>query len=160
VEFSLPDKDVFAIDAVASPPQQVAGDSGFFAHVGTILFNMAVNPVSGKVYVSNLEALNDVRFEGPGTFTGHPGVRGHNMENRITVLDPGAGAVTPRHLNKHIDFSTCCAPLPNDENAKSLAFPTGMAVSSDGATLYVAALGSSKVGVYSTAQLETGTFTP
>jgi DNA-binding beta-propeller fold protein YncE len=160
VEFSLPDKDVFAIDATASPPQQVAGNNSAFAHVGTILFNMAVNPVSGKVYVSNLESFNQVRFEGPGTFTGHPGVRGHNAENRITVLDPTAGTVTPVHLNKHIDYTTCCADVPNDENSKSLAFPTGMAVSSDGATLYVAALGSSKLGIYSTAQLESNTFTP
>jgi DNA-binding beta-propeller fold protein YncE len=160
VEFSLPDRDVFAIDATASPPQQITGAGSAFAHVGTILFNMAVNPVSGKVYVSNLESFNQVRFEGPGTFTGRPTVRGHNAENRISVLDPGAGTVTPRHLNKHIDFSTCCAAVPNDENAKSLAFPTGMAISSDGATLYVTALGSSKVGIYSTAQLETDTFTP
>jgi DNA-binding beta-propeller fold protein YncE len=160
VEFSLPDKDVFAIDALATPPQQMTSANSTFAHVGTILFNMAVNPVNGKVYVTNLEALNQVRFEGPGTFTGRPTVRGHNGENRITVLDPSAGSVTPRHLNKHIDFSTCCAPVPNAENAKSLAFPTGMAISSDGATLYVTALGSSKVGIYSTAQLETDTFTP
>ena len=38
--------------------------AGVFAHVGTTLFNMAVNPKSGKVYVSNTDAHNDVRFEG------------------------------------------------------------------------------------------------
>ena len=160
VKLSLPDKDVFAIDALASPPHEVGGAAGAFAHVGTVLFNMAVNPASGKVYVSNLDSRNEVRFEGPGIFAGHRGVQGHMAENRITVLDPGGGTVAARHLNKHIDFSTCCAPLPNDENAKSLAFPTEMAVSGDGQTLYVAALGSSKVGVYSTAELEADTFTP
>ena len=35
-----------------------------------------------------------------------------------------------------------------------------MAVTSDGATLYVAAFGSSKIGVFDTAQLETDTFAP
>src|SRR5262249_17885713 len=130
-----------------------------FAHVGTILFNMAVNPVSAKVYVSNLDSHNEVRFEGPGTYTGHAGVRGRSAQNRITVLDPSQGGVTPRHLNKHIDYSTCCAPLPN-ETGKSFAFPTGMAVPSDGGTLYVAALGSSKLGIYSTAELEADTFVP
>ena len=35
-----------------------------------------------------------------------------------------------------------------------------MAVSSDGATLYVAGFGSSEVGVYSTAALENDTFVP
>ncbi len=157
VRFSLPDKDVFVIDALAHPPAQVSGSAGFFTGVGTILFNMAVNPVSGKVYVSNTEARNDLRFEGPGLYAGST-LRGHLHESRITVLSPAG--VAPRHLNKHIDYSTCCAPLPNPENEKSLAQPMGMAVSSDGATLYVAAFGSSKIGVYSTAQLEADTFVP
>lgn len=160
VALSLPDKDVFVIDAMANPPRQIAGNAGFYAHVGTILFNMAVNPVSRKVYVSNLDARNDVRFEGAGVFTGQRGVQGHIAESRITVLDPASGAVTARHLNKHIDYSTCCAPIPNGENTKSLAFPTEMAISGDGQTLYVAALGSSKIGIFSTAALENNTFTP
>ncbi len=157
VRFSLPDKDVFAISAAANPPAQLPSPSGFYSGVGTILFNMAVNPVSGKVYVSNTEARNDLRFEGPGLFAGHS-LRGHLHESRITVLSPAG--VTPRHLNKHIDYSSCCAPIPNPENEKSLAQPLGMAVSSDGSTLYVAAFGSSKIGVYSTAALEADTFVP
>jgi YVTN family beta-propeller protein len=155
VRFTLPDRDVFAIDATANPPQAVSG--GAYAGVGTILFNMAVNPVNGHVYVSNIDSQNDQRFEGPGTFTGSS-VRGHLAESRITVLSNGG--VTPRHLNKHIDYSSCCSALPNDENARSLAFPLEMAVSSDGSKLYVAALGSSKVGVYDTAALENDTFVP
>ncbi len=160
VALSLPDKDVFTIDALASPPAQVSGVASSFAHVGTILFNMAVNPVSGKVYVSNLDEHNEVRFSGPGTFTGRPTVKGRLATTQITVLDPGSGAVSPIDLNKHIDYSAGFAPVPNAENAKSLAFPTGMAVTGDGGTLYVTALGSSKVGVYSTAELESNTFTP
>ena len=61
VRFSLPDLDVFAIDAMAPTPVQTAA----WPHVGTILFNLAVNPASGKVYVTNTEAHNEVRFEGP-----------------------------------------------------------------------------------------------
>jgi DNA-binding beta-propeller fold protein YncE len=159
VKLSLPDKDVFVLDATANPPRQVAGTGGFFQGVGTILYSMAVNPVTGKVYVANTEANNHDRFEGPGTFTGQT-VRGRFHENRITVLTPGTGGVAPRHLNKHIDYDTCCAPIPNAENARSLALPQGMAVSSTGATLYVAALGSDKVGIFSTTQLETDTFVP
>jgi len=165
VRFSLPDKDVFAIDANASPPLQVAGPAGFFTGVGTILFNMIVNPVSGKVYVTNLESLNRVRFEGPGIHAaafkpaGEPAsVLGHLAESRITVLD--GATVTPRHLNKHIDYATCCASIPNAENDTSVAFPLGMAVSSDGATLYVAGFGSSEIAVYDTAALESDAFVP
>jgi DNA-binding beta-propeller fold protein YncE len=156
VRFNLPDKDVFTINAMANPPVEVA--SGFFTSVGTILYNMAVNPVSGKVYVSNTDAANVNRFEGPGIFAGHT-VRGQHNQNRITVLQPG-GSVTPRHLNKHIDFDSCCAPVPNAESELSVALPLEMAVSKNGTTMYVAMLGSSKIGVYNTAQLENDTFFP
>jgi DNA-binding beta-propeller fold protein YncE len=157
VNFYLPDKDVFVIDAMANPPAVLPGASGFFSRVGTVLFNMTVNPVSGKVYVSNTDANNMERFEGAGTFSGET-ARGHLHESRITILS--SAGVTPRHLNKHIDYTTCCAPLPNAENAKSLAQPQEMAVTSDGKTLYVAALGSSKIGVFKTAALENNTFVP
>ncbi|KYG02104.1 hypothetical protein BE21_05635 [Sorangium cellulosum] len=157
VRFSLPDKDVFVIDATANPPRQVDGPGGFFTGVGTVLFNMVVNPVNGKVYVSNTDARNEQRFEGPGLFAGHS-VRGHLHESRITVLGPDG--VVPRHLNKHIDYSSCCAPVPNEESEKSLAQPVEMAVTRDGATLYVAALGSDKIGIFDTASLEDGTFVP
>jgi DNA-binding beta-propeller fold protein YncE len=160
VKFSLPDKDVFAIDATANPP--AATSAGVYAGVGTVLFNMAVNPVSGKVYVSNTDAHNDVRFEGHNMFgptQGAPAgsVRGHIVDSRITVIDPASGGIAPRNLNKHVDFTKDGTP---DEAAKSLAFPTSMAVSADGARLYVAALGSSKVGVFSTSQLEDDSFVP
>ncbi len=157
IRFDLPDKDVFAIDAGADPPVQVAGPSGFFAGVGTVLFNMAVNPATGKVYVANTEARNEVRFEGPGDFAGQT-VRGHVDETRITVLD--GSSVTPRHLNKHVDFDQCCDPTPNPVSDRSLAIPLGMTVSGDGNTLYLAAFGSSKIGIFSTAELESDTFTP
>jgi DNA-binding beta-propeller fold protein YncE len=158
VKFALPDKDVFVLDAMANPPRQLPGAGGFFQGVGTILYSMVVNPANGKVYVANTEANNADRFEGPGTFAGHS-LRGHLHESRITVLSPGGG-VAARHLNKHIDFSHCCDPTPNSESERSLALPQGMAVTSTGATLYVAALGSDAVGVFSTAQLENDTFVP
>ena len=158
VKFSLPDKDVFVINAMANPPRALPGAGNVFQGVGTILYTMAVNPVNGKIYVANTDANNTARFEGPGTFAGQS-LRGRLHESRITVLSP-EGGVAPRHLNKHIDYGACCAPLPNAENDRSLALPQGMAVSGDGATLYVAALGSDKVGIFSTAQLETDTFVP
>ncbi len=157
VKFNLPDRDVFTIDASADPPAQVAGSGGYHSGVGTILFNMAVNPVSGVVYVSNTDAQNRVRFAGSGDFAGST-VQGHVHENRITVLD--GSQVLPRRLNKHVDFSQCCAPLPNDDNDRSLATPLAMAIDSTGSTLYVAAHGSSKVGIFDTHELETDSFVP
>src|SRR5262249_43661783 len=35
VQFSLPDKDVFVLDAMANPPEQLSGSGGFFQGVGT-----------------------------------------------------------------------------------------------------------------------------
>ena len=52
VRFRLPDQDVFAIDA------NTLSQTASYAHVGTTLFNMVANPVTGKLYVSNTEALN------------------------------------------------------------------------------------------------------
>src|SRR5581483_4115492 len=151
IRFSLPDLDVFAIDALATPP--AAGPT--WAHVGTILFDMAVNPVSGRVYVSNTEAKNERRFAGPGIFTGST-VRGRLHQARITVLD--GASVRPRHLNKHIDYDE--VPSPPGVAERSLAQPMGMAVTSDGTKLYVAALGSDAVGAFDTAALEADSFVP
>ena len=158
LRFNLPDKDVFAINANASSPAPVLGDAGYFTGVGTVLFNMAVNPVSGKIYVSNTDANNATRFEGAGMHAPRQTVRGELAKSRITVLSPGQ--VSAHHLNKHIDYTQCCAMLPNDENQKSLAFPQGMAITGDGQTLYVAAFGSSKVGIFNTAALEDDSFQP
>jgi len=154
VRFSLPDRDVFRIDALATPPHETAA----FAHVGTVLFNMVVNPTTGALYVSNTEARNEVRFEGPGSAAST--VRGHLHEARITVID--GSDVLPRHLNKHIDalpqgYRT--TPMPPAVKAASLATPLDMALASDG-TLYVAAFGSSAVGVFAASELEDDSFVP
>ena len=153
VRFNLPDTDVFAVDA-NSLTQTAA-----FAHVGTTLFNMAVNPVNGHLYVSNTDAVNDVRFEGPGSYAGHT-VQGHLAESRITVIS--GSSVLPRRLNKHIDYSALAGTRFFDPAARthSLSMPLDMAVTSDGTTLYLAAFGSSRVGVFSTSALEDDSFDP
>jgi len=153
VSFSLPDRDVFLIDANANPPA-AAPAPNFVPGVGTILFNMAVKPTSGLLYVSNLAARNFERFEslfesppGSGTFRG---VRGHPAENQITVID--ASGATPHHLNSHIDFDVPTGPLSEIE--QSIAFPLDMVFSPDGSSLFVAAFGSGDVAVLDTADLE------
>jgi len=154
VAFSLPDQDVFEIDADASPPRP----SGVaHAQVGSVIFNMAANPQSGALYVSNTEANNLDRFEGNSSAWGS--LRGELHRARISVID--AEGVKPRHLNKHL------AALPNyaaldapGASAASLATPTALAVSADGSTLYVAAFGSRKVGIFSTSELALDQFEP
>lgn len=159
VNFNLPDEDVHIIDAMATPPVQIGAVTG----VGTTLFNMTTNPVSGTLYVSNTESRNEVRFEGPGihaTGIKPPGepttVRGRLAESRITVID--AGVATARHLNKHIPYDA--VPTPAGIKDRSLATPLQMVVSPDGSVLFVAAYGSQKIGVFNTQELENDTFTP
>jgi len=120
---------------------------------------MVVNPANGNLYVSNTESINNVRFEGPGTYAGHT-VQGHLAEARITVIS--GSSVAPRHLNKHIDYSALAGTKYFDPGAKihSLSMPLDLAVTSDGGTLYVAAFGSSKVGVFRTKTLEDDSFDP
>ncbi|GFE85096.1 YncE family protein [Steroidobacter agaridevorans] len=153
VRFQLPDQDVFSIDANALTQK------ASFSHVGTTLFNMATNPRTGKLYISNTEAINNVRFEGPGVVGGST-VQGRLAETRITVIS--GTTVASRHLNKHIDYDLLAHDPGFDPTVKnhSLSTPLEMAVSRDGRKLYVAAFGSSKVGVFDTAALEANTFNP
>lgn len=153
VRFNLPDQDVFSIDANALT-QKAA-----FSHVGTTLFNMVTNPRTGKLYVSNTEAINEVRFEGPGVVGGTT-VQGRLAETRISVIS--GSTVTSRHLNKHINYDLLANDPGFDPTVKnhSLSTPLEMVISRDGRKLYVAAFGSSKVGVFDTAALEANTFNP
>ncbi len=153
VMMSLPDKDVFAVDASTLTEKKA------YSGVGTVIYNMAVNPVSGNVYVSNNESNNLTRFEGPGKFGGST-VQGHIAEARITVI--GNGNVQSRHLNKHLDYSKLVSDPTFDKTQKNhtLSEPLDMAVSKDGSKLYVTAFGSSKIGVFNTAEIEANTFNP
>lgn len=151
VNVTLPDDDVFTIDATANPPAAAA--AGVFQHVGTTLFNMAVNPKSGKVYVTNTDAHNDVRFE--GHTAGFSSVVGNTVDSRITVIDPTAGTVSADNLNTHLNHAA-----GTGDASLSLAFPEGVEVTPDGAQLYVVAQGSSKLAVYDTSAIEAGPVAP
>jgi len=131
VPYTLADKDVFVIDAsTRTITREITG-------VGTLLFNLAPNPVSGKLFVTNTEAMNATRFE--------PNLRGSFVRNRVSIVDPATGAVTPVHLNGHINYAV--SPGPPSEIALSLAQPTDVRFTPNGAKAYVAAFGSNKVGV-------------
>jgi DNA-binding beta-propeller fold protein YncE len=151
IKLNLPDNDVFTIDTTTAVPTVTTIANG----VGTTLFNMAVNPVNGKVYVSNQEARNVVRFEGPGKNS--TTVNGHFVEARITVVD--GTNVQPRVLNKHItSYGSGLGTAA--EKAAAVATPLEMAITPDGSTLYMASMGTNKLARYATSQLESNSFTP
>jgi YVTN family beta-propeller protein len=156
VPFRLPDRDVFEIDAAAAQPRVLRSFSG----VGTILFNLAVDPVSGHVFVGNGEANNMTRFEGPG-ITGGSTVRGHLHAYRVTTIDPRAGAVNPVHLNPHLDYDLSPAATAAAGVAeRSLATPLDLVFARDGALVYIAAFGSNVVAALDPEMLLSGQMIP
>jgi YVTN family beta-propeller protein len=133
VNFTLPDNDVFVINPTGTP-SLIRTASG----VGTILFDVAVHPTTGELWVANTDARNVVRFE--------PNLRGHLVQTRITRVNPSTGAVVGvNDLNPNINYSV--SPGPAAEIANSLSQPGDGVFKSDGSTFYVTAFGSSKVGV-------------
>ena len=143
--FSLPDKDLFRIDA--SSLETIAEYSG----LGTTIYNLLVNPQTGFVYATNTDSQNHVRFEGPGVHGGST-VQGNIAQARITAVDPSTGVVSPRHLNKHIDYGQLKAS--QEVRDLSIATPLQMAIDQSGENIWVASLGSNRVAKYSTAVLE------
>jgi hypothetical protein len=139
VPYQLHDHDVIKIDTAT---RQMTGS---FKGIGTTLFNIAVNPVTGRLLVSNQEATNEIRFE--------PNVQGKFLQNRMTTIDPGTGGINHQHLNPHINYSNPGGS--SGERALSLAIPLDIDVSSDGQTAYVAAFGSRKIGVLNSAGIVT-----
>jgi YVTN family beta-propeller protein len=132
VPYDLPDQDVHVLDANTGALLRTVTD------VGTNLLNLAVAPASGNVYVTNTEAFNRTRFE--------PNVRGRFVQNRVTRIGPGGTLPsTIWHLNSHITYDTI--PGPDFEKDLSLSQPIDVAVNVAETRLYVAALGSDKVGV-------------
>src|SRR5262249_32455252 len=115
--------------------------------VGTILFDVAVHPTTGELWVANTDARNVVRFE--------PNLRGHLVQTRITRVNPSAGAVLGvNDLTPNITYSV--RPGPAAESADSLSQPGDGVFTSNGSTFYVTAFGSSKVGVVNASGVVTG----
>jgi YVTN family beta-propeller protein len=130
VPYTMPDHDVITINT------STLAVGTAYTGVGTNLFNILVHPVTGTLYVTNLEASNEIRFE--------PNLKGKFSQNRVTTIVPGTGVVTPIHLNPHINYASPGDPV---ERSLSLALPLDMDVSAAGTEIYVAALGSNKIGV-------------
>ncbi len=128
IPYSLPDVDITVISAATGAVLRTVSD------VGTSLLNLAAGP-SGTVYVTNNEAFNRTRFE--------PNLRGRFIQNRITRVS--GTAVTPWHLNSHINYAV--SPGPTTERDQSLSQPIDVVVNGLETKLYVAALGSDRVGV-------------
>lgn len=132
IPYTVVDNDLAVLDANAAFPVP-----SYASGVGTLNFGVAVRPGTGQPYVMNFEAFNLTRFE--------PNLKGRFGQNRVTIVDPVTLAATPVHLNPHINYAV--SPGPQSEIDASLSQPNGGAWTAAGDRLYVAALGSAKLGV-------------
>ena len=105
VRFNLPDHDVFAIDADADPPGR---RPAAFASVGTVLFNMVVNPVERQGLRHQHRGAQRGALRGPR----HPRRHAPCAATCTRRASPcsTAPSVLPRHLNKHIDYDVVPSP--------------------------------------------------
>jgi YVTN family beta-propeller protein len=136
VPFELPDIDLFVIDVSEEAPKVVEQIS----NLGTVLFNVALQPGSGEIWISNTEALNFMPYE--------PRLKGRFAVNRITRIgaaDKEGERVLAVDLNPHRSKRTEMGESP--DRALGLAQPLDIVFRGDGSEAYVAAFGSRKVGV-------------
>lgn len=131
VGWSLPDNDVVEITTSSLTV------TNNFTGVGTLNYDLEVNPVSGVIYVSNHEALNLTRFES--------NVRGNFARMRVTLVNPSGPTITPVNLNPHINYAV--TPGSQAEVDQSLSCPMDMVWNSSGTLMYMTALGSGKVAL-------------
>ena len=129
IKFTMPDNGVVAIKTGSSP-----SIAGYYSNVGAVNLGLAVNPVSGDLFVANTAALNLTFFE--------PNLRGHWVNNQITRIQVATGQVTPFNLNPTIDYGTLPNPLAL---STALAQPTNVAFDPSGNFMYVASFGTDRV---------------
>jgi DNA-binding beta-propeller fold protein YncE len=126
---NMPDNDVAEINVATRTVIR------YFKGTGTVNFGIAPRPGSNELWVANTEARNLVRFE--------PVLKGHAVDNRVTrVSTAGAGTVTPFDLNPGVNY----ALIPNNAAlGTTLAQPTDLAFTPDGAAFWVASFGTDRV---------------
>lgn len=132
VPWRVGDVDVVALSTTATPAI-VARIEG----VGTLLFDVAVNPTTGDVYVTNTEARNAVLFE--------PKLKGRIVNDRLTRIPGGTGAPEIHDVNPHVNYAIPAGSAA--ERALSLSQPGQIAISADGEDVYYSAIGSALIGV-------------
>ncbi len=134
VPYTVLDNDVAEINATTNAVTR------YLTGAGTNLFDIAVQPGSGDLWVPNTEARNLVRFE--------PVLRGHIVDSRVTKLLVSTASATPFDLNPRVNYSELPSPAAQET---ALAQPTSALFSRDGSNLWVAAFGSDRLAKISAA---------
>ncbi|MDB6152585.1 MAG: hypothetical protein JWL90_1038 [Chthoniobacteraceae bacterium] len=134
VPYTVLDNDVAEINTATNVVTR------YFTGAGTNLFDIAVQPGTGDLWVPNTEARNTVRFE--------PVLRGHFADNRVTKLLVSNATALPFDLNPNVNYAELPSP---SAQATALAQPTSALFSPDGASFWIAAFASDRLAKISTA---------
>ena len=131
VDFTLPDSDVFVIDADAATPSSSARR----AASGRSCSTSPCIPARGS---------SGSRTPRRATWSASsPNLRGHMVRHAATRVNAGERrGAAHADLNPHIDYGV--TPGPPAEIANSLAQPATASFNADGSTYYVAAFGSAQ----------------
>jgi DNA-binding beta-propeller fold protein YncE len=103
-----------------------------------ICFDVAVNPVSGKVNVIGTDSINEVRFE--------PNLKSIFARMKLATVDPANQTSAVRDLNPHLDYKT--NSLPAAQRRESVGEPRAIAWNSRGTRAFVAGMGSNNLTVF------------
>ncbi len=138
------DHDLIVVDA-SSPAASIGVGlpiANVVSNVGTTLNGMDLNPATGELFVTNLQALNDVRLG--------ENLNGHFLDHMIEIVDDytlATPTITHSDLHAGIDnFHDISAPNPNAKS-KSLAHPQAVAFHDSGTWAAVATLGMDRIGI-------------
>ena len=129
VPYTVLDRDVAEIDAATGTVTR------YLSGAGTNLFDLAVHPVTGDLWVANTNARNTTRFE-------HD-LRGRVVDHRVTKLAASDGAATIYDTNAGFNY---VAPMPYAFGRNnSIAQPTGIVFTPDAAHVWVAGFNSDRL---------------
>lgn len=112
----------------------------YLSDTGTNLFDVAVHPTTGELWVANTDARNLVRFE--------PNLKGHFADHRLSKIALPGTTVTAYDLNPGFNYTF----FPNTAaQAIALAQPTAIVFAADGTHGWVSAFASDRVAKVSSA---------
>ena len=128
INYTVLDHDVAEINTATQTVTRYLSDTG------TNLYDIAMHPTTGELWVANTEALNLVRFE--------PALNGHFADHRLSRIALPASTVTVHDLNPGVNYALLTNPAAQ---ATALAQPTALVFSNDGTHGWVAAFNSDRV---------------
>jgi len=144
-------RDVIVIDvnAAAGLTNMQELDALTVQHLGGTLTGMAQNPVTGDIFISNLEPRNLTRLE--------PSLNGNFMSHRIEIVRNIHGVATIVSADLHeamgSSFNDITSVNPQAQDV-SLANPTDIVFDDDGDIAFVAAFGVGRIGILNGATAE------